>query len=269
MRSTRRATIACCADCRPLARSGALRVRPAIVPRLSVWRSWTPKPPGSICATTGRLLNVEPPRSWLEDPHEPLADAIVRLTGLSDADLAAQQFDDEAIYAALDDVQVLVAHNARFDYPFVTQRFPALDLPWACSLRDLDWAAFALGAGGKSIGALLTEAGYFMTGAHRAAADTWALAVLLIILANDGRTRLAHLVETAQRPTFRLWASGAPFAVKDSLKSAGYRWNQTQRAWWTENEPERLANESAWLTSLCSLIKPRVETITWFDRHAR
>jgi DNA polymerase III subunit epsilon len=222
-----------------------------------------------ICATTGRLLNIEPPRSWLEDPHEPLSDEITRLTHLTDSDLAGQQFGDEEIYSTFDDVELLVAHNARFDYPFVTQRFPALDLPWACSLHDLDWATFGLGTGGKSIGALLTESGYFITGAHRAAADTWALAVLLIMLASDGRTRLTHLIEAAKRPTHQLWAIGAPFAVKDSLKAAGYRWNQTQRAWWIEHEPERLANESAWLASLCPLIKPRVETITWFDRHAR
>lgn len=222
-----------------------------------------------ICAITGRLLHVEPPVSWLNDPKEPLPDEIIQLTGLTDSMLAGQWFDDEAIGNVLDDIDVLVAHNARFDKPFVVRRFPAVNLPWACSLRDLDWAAFGLGAGNKSINALLTEAGYFMNGAHRAADDTWALTVLLVMLARDGRTRLAHLVEAARRPTYRLWANGAPFSSKDSLKSAGYRWSQTRRTWWFEGDPERVAHERNWLMSLCPLIKPHVETITWFDRHSR
>jgi DNA polymerase III subunit epsilon len=221
-----------------------------------------------ICKETGRLLHIEPPVTWLEDPEEQLSEDIKRLTGLTDADLAGQRFDEEAIYSAFDDVQAIVAHNSLFDYPFVTLRFPALDLPWACSLKDIDWRVFGLGAGGKSIGALLTESRFFMADAHRAGHDSWALAVLLVMLASDGRTRLAHLIQAAQRPTHRLWAKGAPFASKDSLKAAGYRWCPTQRAWWFESDPERIDHERNWLVSLCPSVKPEIETITWFDRHA-
>jgi DNA polymerase III subunit epsilon len=222
-----------------------------------------------ICNETGRLLHIEPPVIWLEDPQDPLSEDIMRLTGLTDADLKGQRFNEETIYKAFDDVQAIVAHNSLFDYPFVTLRFPALDLPWACSLRDLQWEAFGLGAGGKSISALLTQSGFFMADAHRAGPDSWALAVLLVMLASDGRTRLAHLIQAAQRPTHRLWAKGAPFAIKDCLKAAGYRWNQTQRAWCFESDPERIDHERNWLVSLCPAIRPEIETITWFDRHAR
>jgi DNA polymerase III subunit epsilon len=222
-----------------------------------------------ICATTGKLLHIEPPLSWCEDPQEPLCDDIARLTGLTDVALAGQQFDERVIYAALEDVQAIVAHHAAFDFPFVKRRFPALSLPWVCSLKDIQWDAFGLGAGGKSIGALLTESGFFMADAHRAGPDSWALAVLLVMLASDGRTRLAHLIQAAQRPTHRLWAKGAPFAIKDCLKAAGYRWNQTQRAWCFESDSERIDHERNWLISLCPGVKPEIETITWFDRHAR
>ncbi len=221
-----------------------------------------------ICATTGKLLHIEPPISWLEDPQEPLSDDILRLTGLTDVVLAGQQFDERAIYAALEDVQAIVVHHAAFDFPFVKRRFPALSLPWACSLKDVPWDTFGLGASGKSIGALLTENGFFMRDAHRAGPDCWALAILLITLASDGRTRLSHLIEAAQRPTHRLWAKGAPFSLKDCLKTAGYRWNQTQRAWWFESDRERIDHERNWLVSLCPIVKPEIETITWFERHA-
>ena len=36
-----------------------------------------------IDTATGELLNIEEPRSWLEDPREPLTDAIEELTGLT------------------------------------------------------------------------------------------------------------------------------------------------------------------------------------------
>jgi DNA polymerase III subunit epsilon len=221
-----------------------------------------------ICADRGGLLHVEPPISWLEAPQKPLSDDITRLTSLTDADLLGQQFDEPAIYAALEGVQAIVAHNAAFDFSFVNRRFPALKLPWVCSLKDVQWDAFGLGTSGKSVSALLTESGFFMRNAHRAGPDCWALAVLLVMLSSDGRTRLSHLIQAARRPTYCLVAQGAPFFLKDTLKSAGYRWCPGRRAWWTENEPERLSNDGAWLKSLSPIIRPEMVKITWFDRHS-
>lgn len=33
------------------------------------------------------------------------------------------------------------------------------------------------------------------------------------------------LLDRARRPQYRIWAVGAPFALKDVLKQRGYRWN--------------------------------------------
>jgi DNA polymerase-3 subunit epsilon len=214
----------------------------------------------------GDLLDITPPLSWLEDPGRPLSLEIESLTGLTDAILAGQMFDDRLIADVFDDVDLIVAANARFDWAFMTRRFPWLKHPWACTY-EIDWSAHGLGAG-RSVSSLVTAAGHFFEDAHRAGPDAWAVSALLALPSRDGRTIAAHLVERARKPTHRLYAVGAPFAIKDTLKAAGYRWETSQRVWWLEAESERIANEAAWLVELCPAIMPRTQRIDWYSRHA-
>ncbi len=212
------------------------------------------------------MLDVSAPCSWLEDPGEPLTDDIEMLTGLTDAQLRGERFDDQAILHTLTDVDVLVSHNSAFDLGFLVKRFPMIVHPWACSAREVDWPAMGLGSG-RSMAALLTAAGHFLPDAHRAAPDTWALTCLLMMRSPDGRAIAAHLLERACKTTVRLYAMGAPFELKEALKAGGYRWCAARRAWWIEADSERIGNERAWLAKLHPRISPLVREIDWFDRH--
>ncbi len=222
----------------------------------------------SICDRTGALLHIEQPQSWLENPDEPLSGEIEALTGLTDRDLFGQKFDDEVILAALNDADIICAHNAAFDYSHLIRRFPSIENGWACSMKDIAWRQdHNLGCLGLSVGALLTSAGYFAAEAHRAGPDTWATAMLLVMPAADGRTRAAHMVDAARRATVRLFAKGAPYSVKDSLRAAGYRWSAKERAWWKEGDSEVIPNEAAWLVQLCPAILPQSVRIDHRTRH--
>lgn len=222
----------------------------------------------AICDRSGALLDIQPPRTWLEDPCEPLTEEIEQLVGLTDRDLAGQRFDDLAILTALNDADVICAHNAAFDYSHLIQRFPTLDNGWACSLKDIAWRdKHGLGELGLSVGALLASAGYFADEAHRAGPDTWATAMLLIMHARDGRTIAAHMIDAARKTTIRLFAKGAPYSVKDNLRAAEYRWCAKQRNWWKEGDPEAMANEAAWLVQLCPAILPQTMRIDHRNRH--
>jgi len=221
----------------------------------------------TICDTVGDLVDITPPSSWLEDPGHALSPEIEALTGITDADLSGKAFNDEVITEFFDDVDLIVAHNARFDRAFFSRRFPSLGHPWACSLSEVDWPDHGL-EGGRSVSGLLTAAGHFMTEAHRAAPDAWATAALLAMPGHDGRTIAAHLVGRARKPTHRLCAMGAPFSVKDALRAADYRWDPKQKAWWREGEPEQMANEAARLIEPCPAILPKIERIDWYNRHA-
>jgi DNA polymerase III subunit epsilon len=214
----------------------------------------------------GDLLDITPPMSWLEDPNEPLSLKIERLTSLTDSDVAGQSFPVATIFEAFDDIDIIVAHNARFDAGFLAKRFPSLGHPWACSAKDINWPELGF-EGGRGVGALLNSARYFVSQAHRAGPDAWSTACLLAMPAPDGRCIASHLLQAARRTTSRLYAIGAPYCAKDDLRAADYRWCSTRRAWWTEGDSERIGNEAVWLKALHPLIKPEIIAVDWFNRH--
>lgn len=218
----------------------------------------------------GRIIEMEHPRSWREDPRRPMPPRLTLLTGLTDADLAGCAFDDASILGLLGGADLIIAHNAAFDRPFVDFRFPSLQRrAWGCSLSQLDW--LTLGFDGRSLGHLLLQAGWYFQG-HRAEQDVHALATLLSSAAGDGRTILSHLLERCDRPNFRIAADGAPFDSKDLLKGRGYRWDATRRHWWREIEGDDLDEEKGWLDhAVYGSVdgQPTVSRITASERFAR
>lgn len=219
----------------------------------------------AIDSHTGDLINIVPARSWLEDPGAPLSDIVADLTDLTDVDLYGQQFADDEITQVLSAVDVIIAHNAAFDAAFVSQRFPQITTPWACSMSEIDWHALGFGHR-RGLEALLNAAGWFPDESHRAGPDAWSTACLLARIADDGKTLAWHLIQRAQRPTARVYATNARFSQKDALKAAGYQWDAARKVWSLEGEPERIANEATWLASLHPRLVPRIEPRTWHNR---
>lgn len=218
--------------------------------------------------TQGHIIAIERPHSWLEDPGKPMPDRLARLTGLTDGDLSGEKFDDAAIVSMLEGADLIIAHNAAFDRPFLDRRFPGLSKrAWACSLAQLDWSA--LGFDGRALGHLLLQNGWYFRG-HRADKDVHALVTLLGVTLPDGRTILSHLLERCEQPSFRVEAVGAPFEAKDALKARGYRWDPRQRHWWREVDDSALDAETAWLGHAVyrSGGRPIIHRITAEDRFA-
>jgi DNA polymerase III subunit epsilon len=201
----------------------------------------------------GSVVGHLGPVSWLEDPKVPLDPHIVRLTGLTNADLWGHEIDDKMVSSLLDRADLLVAHNAQFDLAWIEQRYPALaGRPWACSCRDIDWPA--LGFEGRGQQPLLWQHGFFAK-AHRAGDDVWSLFRILTQRRADPdgnadqgpeRTHLARLIEAADAPTFMVEALHAPYSAKDRLKARGYRWNAKAKVWARELHEDALAAERSW-----------------------
>lgn len=215
----------------------------------------------------GRIVQVGEPRSWREDPGRPLDPAITALTGLTDADLAGQAIDEALAISILTSCDVIVAHNAGFDRPFVERRLPAVaGNAWACSCHDLDWRA--LGFEGRALSHLVLQMGWFYD-AHRAETDVLALLHLLAHPLADGATVLAKLVAAAERSTYRVHAIDSPFDSKDRLKARGYSWNAAMRFWWREISAELLFAEQQWLKAevYTGWGEPAVHEVTWHERH--
>lgn len=221
----------------------------------------------------GRILKIDRAWSWREDPGRPLDEAIVRLTGITDADLAGREIDEDAADRLLASADLVIAHNAAFDRKFVERRLPgSAGRAWCCSCGEIDWAA--AGFDGRSLGWLAAQAGWFYD-AHRAVNDVDAVVALLRHELPEGRTALAELVESAECPTVRVEAFGADFAVKDALRGRGYRWSAELKVWWREVTADGLMAEEFWLAGAVyapehrpRCLGPRLTEMTARERYA-
>ena len=175
----------------------------------------------------------------LEDPGMSISREIEQLTGITNAMVRGQRIDEARVAELLDGVDLVIAHNAAFDRPFVEARLPAFaQLPWACSFADIDWKSE--GQSSAKLENLALSKGWFYD-AHRAEMDCHALlAVLGQPLPQSQQSGLARLLAAARQDAFQLQATAAPFDAKDALKARGYRWNAEQRVWQT-----LLADEAA------------------------
>lgn len=215
----------------------------------------------AIDSATGLPVGQVAVYDGLEDPGRPIPAPITEITGISNDMVKGHRLDEARIAELCQGVDLVIAHNAAFDRPFVEARLPEFArLPWACSFAELDWKA--RGQGSARLESLALACGWFYS-AHRAETDCHALlAVLACPLARFGTlpadaslvepphlaTGLAVLLASAGRVHHRLQATGAPFEAKDLLKTRGYRWDAPQRVWGiTLRSDAELAAELRWL----------------------
>ncbi|MGV0958372.1 MAG: 3'-5' exonuclease [Limnohabitans sp.] len=181
-----------------------------------------------------------------EDPGKPIPAQITEITGIDDSMVQGQRIDDAAVTALVEQADLIVAHNAGFDRPFVEARWPVFARKaWNCSFAGIDWKKE--GSGSAKLEFLASERGWFYD-AHRAQVDCHALLQVLSSPLADGQTGLSRLLNGASQTRYKLRATGAPFEAKDKLKSRGYRWDGEGRVWWCSlASDDVLDTECAWL----------------------
>jgi len=186
----------------------------------------------------------------LRQPSHPIPPDITALTGIDDAMVAGRSIDPAEVAHFAGPAAFVIAHNAAFDRRFL-ERFSDVFVtkPWGCSMTQIDWSAE--GFEGTKLAYLAMGAGFFYD-RHRAVADCQAaIALLARPLPKSGALGLTRLLERARAPTWRIWAEGAPFDLKDALKARGYRWNAdgVPRAWWIDVADADRETELAFLQS--------------------
>jgi DNA polymerase-3 subunit epsilon len=184
--------------------------------------------------------------SGLEDPGRPIPPETIAVHHITDEMVAGLKVDDAQVAKALEGVTLVIAHNAKFDRPFVEARWPAFEsLAWACSIQDVDWRSH--GYASSALEFLAMRAGLFYD-AHRAEMDCRVvLAVLARSLGDSGKSALHALLESARQPSYRLAALNSPFDSKDVLKQRGYRWNAEAKVWAVDIAESDQVEELAWL----------------------
>lgn len=223
--------------------------------------------PFDYCAADDSIVAVHPPQSWLQDPGEPLTEEVKRVTHLTDEILAGQKLDHDAINALVgDNLSLTIAHNANYDRQLCERHFPwARGAAWACSMEEIDW--HAIGAPSRALEVLAWSQGWFYD-AHRGVDDCLALVFLLTRPAPDGRPLSAHLIASARRPIYRVFAVGSPFEAKDRLKTRGYRWNPGRKVWYRDvGSPEAVTAEEQWLGDNAGSRRPEVDKLNAYHRY--
>jgi DNA polymerase-3 subunit epsilon len=184
----------------------------------------------------GRICAVGEAFVALREPKVPISEEITRITGITNDMVAGQSIDPNDVAAFITQAAVVVAHNAQFDRRFVERLYEGFKLKgWACSMSQVDWKGE--GFEGTKLSYLAGQCGFFFDG-HRAQNDSLAGLEILGRPLKSGRTALAHMLETARKPSWRIWAERSPFEQKDRLKARGYRWNgeegPTPKAWYID-----------------------------------
>jgi DNA polymerase-3 subunit epsilon len=199
-----------------------------------------------VDAATGAPVGPVSIYESFEDPGKPIPAQITEITGIDDSMVQGLRIDDAAVTALVEQADLVVAHNAGFDRPFVEARFPVFaGKAWGCSFMGIDWKKE--GSGSAKLEFLASERGWFYD-AHRAQVDCHALLQVLASTLTDGQTGLSRLLTGAGQTRYKLRATGAPFEAKDKLKSRGYRWDGDGRVWWCSLGSDALLDaECAWL----------------------
>lgn len=206
--------------------------------------------PFTFTRRSGRVLDVSPALSYLEDPGRPIPPEVVALTGITDEMVAGQRIDDAGVAEVCMPAELIVSHNAAFDRAFVHRRFEVLRRKlWACSFRDVPWQAF--GRRSLALESLMaTHCGAFFD-AHRATDDCRATLHLLATARSSGEQPFEYLLASARTPTIRVRAVDTPYETKDLLRSRGYRWDPGDidhaKAWCVELPETQKDTELVWL----------------------
>ncbi|MBI1684263.1 3'-5' exonuclease [Caulobacter hibisci] len=192
----------------------------------------------------GRLCEVGIPFVALREPTVAISQEITQITGITPDMVAGKTIDPARVAAFIEPAAVIVAHHAGFDRRFTERFCPAFQHKgWACSMSQVDWKGE--GFEGTKLSYLASQCGFFFDG-HRAENDCLAGLEILARPLSSGRTALAHMLETARKPTWRIWAENSPFDFRDRLKARGYKWNgdpgPAPKAWYIDiNEADREA----------------------------
>lgn len=199
------------------------------------------------CPESGQVYRVLETYDEFEDPCMPIPPASTKIHGITDDMVRNKTIIDSYVQNLIEDVSLVIAHNAAFDRGFVEKRFPFFQSKaWSCSFTQIPWKHEDISS--SALEFLAYRFGFHFNG-HRASIDCHALLeVLQSELPVSGVKAFKVLLnQVSSPPDIKLWAINTPFESKDKLKERGYRWHVERKTWYKMIPPETLENEREWL----------------------
>lgn len=200
----------------------------------------------------GRIFRLLDEFSGYQDPNMPIPEAITKLTGITDDMVKGHRINVDEVDSYLNNVDIIIAHNAQFDRAFFDMTFPTITpKAWGCLMYDIDWKFEGISS--HKLEYIAYKYNFFFEG-HRAIIDCLAgIHILAQALLVSKELVLKQLLTNAVALRFKLWATNSPYDSKDLLKARGYRWNMNQndkyRAWSIEVIEDKVAEEIHYLRS--------------------
>ena len=154
------------------------------------------------------------------DPGVEIIPQITELTGITNEMVKGKAIDWPYVEKVVKKCSVVVCHNAAFDRKFLEQTPIGnvfKDKVFACTKNDINWSARGYGA--NKLDYLNWKLGYWYD-AHRAINDCWATLNLLVQEEGALDELLGNSTEQHE-----VYAIGAQYNAKDTLKGAGFWWN--------------------------------------------
>lgn len=137
--------------------------------------------------------------------------------------LRGKKFDIKKFLFHLEDVELVICHNASFVYSFLAKEFPksALkEIPFACTMRGINYQN--KGFSGVSLELLTYKYGFWYKSLDEPKA-------ILKLLSLDGNFQ--ELIEKVFLPSYTLYLENTSFDQKEKVKQLGFQWNPTRKAW--------------------------------------
>tara|TARA_B100001029_G_scaffold173116_1_gene171626 strand:- start:165 stop:1031 length:867 start_codon:yes stop_codon:yes gene_type:complete len=199
-----------------------------------------------IDKSDGSIISFEEIYESFQDPGIVIEEKIIKITGINNEMVAGKEIDWNKVNDIVQSVDIIVAHNARFDRSFMDRYLPlSKDKIWACSVYDIDWINRGFVKGSLE---LLSIWHGFYYDSHRALNDVDAVIHLLSHPSYNDNKPIVELIKNSQIPYYELIALNSPYESKDILRSHNFRWNGNKKYWWKRVNKDEINDERNWLT---------------------
>jgi DNA polymerase III subunit epsilon len=182
---------------------------------------------------SGRVLAIIGEYTALNDPGVPIPTRATEVHGIDQHMVQGHRLDHKKIDHLLADAEFVVAHNAEFDFGFLSLvSAVARSKPWRCSINGVSWASE--GHDSTNLQTLLDSYGINPGTAHRALDDVLSTLDLLNRRDSSGHRYLKQLAdsppegftERASNSGRRKTAAGCKISIWHSMMlSLGWRKN--------------------------------------------
>lgn len=186
----------------------------------------------------------------LNDPLAPLPEAIAHSLGMTDQTVNGQYIDWQQVLELIQDCDLIICHNSRVKRSFLEMQTPdyiqekCKELPFACTLKDIHWAAKGLDA--TNLRLLSYDLGYFYEN-KQSLNHCWALLNML----NQISGAFTELKNAVKKRTIILCIVDNKLDRNSLLKLSKYSYTDGSRrfpkCWWAMIDEEALDTEMRFL----------------------